>query len=134
MITFINLNDLQLHAICLLISKFVAIVALFLKALILGSIRSGRHILSITLGTSIFLLDILFLVGSCIIRKLSLLIPTALGSHYKNTLVPSFLHILLFLSEDCNHLLNGPLLLLSIITRPNTVKLRSPHDQPNNII
>ena len=135
-ITFFFLNGLQLPAICLLMPKLMAIVAFSLKTLIFWGIRSRRHILVITLDTSILLLGTLLLIESCIIRIFSLLTPTALGSHHINTLGPSFLHILLLLSEDCSHLFNGPLLLLSIITGPNTVKLRkqSPHDQPNNII
>ena len=101
----------------------LAIVAFFLKTLILRGIRRRRHILVITHDTSILLLDILLLIGSCIIRILSLLTPTALGSYHRNTLGPSILHILLLLSEDCSHLFNGPLLLLSIITGPDTIKL-----------
>ena len=116
--------------------KLVAIVAFFLKTLILGGIGSTRHILVITFDTSILLLYIKLLIGSCIIRILSLLTPNALGSHHINSPRPSLLHILLLLSEDCSHLFNDPLLLLSIIIGPNTVKLRrqSPHDQPKNII
>ena len=136
MITFLFLNDLQLPAICLLMPKIVVIVSFSLKALILYGIGSGRNILVITLGTSILLLDILLLIGSCIISILSLLTPTALGSHHRNTHESSFLYILLLLNKDCGHLFNGPMLLLSIITGSNTVKLRrqSPHDQLNNII
>ena len=104
-------------------SKLVAIVAFSLKALILGGIGSGRHILAIALGTSILLLDILFLIGSCIIRILSLLTPTALGSYFRNTPESSFLHILPLLNEDGSHIFNGPLLLLSFIPRSTTIKL-----------
>ena len=116
-------------------TKLVAIVAFSLKALILGGIGSGRHILAITLDTGIMLLDRLLLIGSCSIRILSLTTPTALGSLHINTLGFSFLHILFLLSEDGSHLFNGTFLFLSIITESNSIKLRSksPHDQPNNI-
>ena len=116
MITFLFLNNLQMPASCLLIPKLVVIVAFFLKTLILRGIGSGRPIHGITLGTSIFLLDILLLIGSCIIMILSLLTSTALGSHHINTPGSSLLHIFLLLSEDCNHLFNGPLLILSVIS------------------
>ena len=118
------MNNLQLPTICLLMAKLVAIVAFFLKALILGGIRSGRHILAITLGIGILLLDRLLLIGRCIIRILSFLNPTALGSYHKNTLGSSVFHILLLLSKDGSHFFNCSLLLLSITTGSNIVKLR----------
>ena len=136
MIIFLFLNNLQLLAICLFMPKHMTIVAFSLKSPILRGIGSGRYILAITLGTGILLLDTLLLIGSCIIKILYLLTPIALGSHHRNIPGSSLLHILLLLSEDGNHLFNGPLLILSIITRSNIVKLRrqSPHDQPNNMI
>ena len=130
MITFLFLNTLQFPPICLLMPKLVAIVVFSLKALILRGIGSGRHILAITFSTGILILDRLLLIGSCSIRILFLLTLTTLGSHHINTLESSLFHIFLLLSEDGNQLLNGPLLILSIITGSNTVKLQrqSPYD------
>ena len=136
MITFLLLNDIQLPAVCLFIPKLVTMVTFCLKVLILVSIGSGRHTLAITIRTCILLLDRLLLIGSCNIRIFSLMGPTTLGSHHRNTPGSSLLHIFLLFSKDGSHLFNGPLFLRSIITRSNIVKLRrqTPHDQINNII
>ena len=79
MITFFFLNDLQLPASCLLMLKLAAIVSFSLKALILKGIGSGRHILAITYGTDILLLDRLLLIGSCSIKDTFSFDPHCLG-------------------------------------------------------
>ena len=68
MITFSFLNDRQLPTSCLLMFKLAAIVAFSLKDLILKGTGSGRHILAITYGTGILLLDRLLLIGSVSIK------------------------------------------------------------------